>query len=70
MTVVPTNAGIGGVPDYYSVYLSWMSHYKQTGENRSKVMAFHYARVAEDMGQCMIEEETTITDSFIGGQVN
>jgi len=62
MTVLPTHSGISGVPNYYSIYLSWLLHYKKTGENRSQVMAFHYARVAEEMGQAIIDEDVTITD--------
>ena len=49
-----------GIPDYYSAYLTWISHYKSTGKNNSKINAYHYARVAEEFGQALIEDDTTL----------
>jgi|15BtaG_2_1085339.scaffolds.fasta_scaffold00170_55 hypothetical protein len=49
----------GGIPNYYSIYYKWYNHYKKTGEVQSRSMAFHYARVAEEMGQAWIEEDET-----------
>jgi hypothetical protein len=60
MTVFPTpnsDFKILGVPDYYSVYLRWIEHYKKTNISSSKSLAHHYARVAEEMGQVIIEDE-------------
>ena len=51
---------ITGVPDYYSVYLHWIKHYDRTFENNSKSLAYHYARVAEEMGQVFIEDDETV----------
>lgn len=60
MKVVKTDKSIRGVPDYFSVYSTWMSRYRQTGENRAKVNAYYYARVAEEFGQAIIEDDTTM----------
>ena len=59
MKVYKKISHITGVPDYYLLYTKWLRHYTNTGKNSSKVLAFHYARVAEEMGQAMIEEDTT-----------
>ncbi len=63
MIVTPTPNNffkVHGVPDYYSVYLKWLNHYKETRENKSKTLAYHYARVAEEMGQATICDDDTI----------
>ncbi|OUU74726.1 MAG: hypothetical protein CBC29_06245 [Methylococcaceae bacterium TMED69] len=62
MKVYRDTGSVHGVPDYYSIYEKWFSHYMRTGSNESKVLAFHYARVAEEMGQALIVED--ITDEF------
>lgn len=59
MRVFKTDSYVAGVPDYYVLYTKWLKHYDRTGNNNSKMMAFHYARVAEEMGQAIIEDETT-----------
>ena len=63
MKVIPIplhHRTITGVPDYYLVYLRWMKHYDLTFENNSKSLAYHYARVAEEMGQVFIEDDDTV----------
>ena len=55
-----TKRTIQGVPDYFSVYRSWILRYMQTGNNQAKVNAYHYARVAEEFGQAIIEDDTTM----------
>ena len=63
MRVRKTEDGqIGGVPNYYEVYLKWLRHYKKTGDSNSKILAQHYARVAEEMGQVNIDEDITLDD--------
>lgn len=57
MKVYPCNSTIKGIPNYYKVYEKWLSNYKKSGNNQDKVMAFHYARVAEEMGQALIYED-------------
>ena len=60
MKIYPNKrTSVSGVPDYYSIYQKWYAHYRETGEVRSKTMAFHYARVAEEMGQVSIDEGET-----------
>ena len=61
---------LGGVPDYYLIYLKWINHYEATGEDRSKTLAFYYAQVAKEMGQAIIEEEDiTNEDLFLDTEV-
>lgn len=64
MIVIRTKSSIKGVPDYYEVYLNWYTKYQETGCHKAKALALHYARVAEEMGQAMIEDEPTL-DEFI-----
>ena len=54
--------GVGGVPNYYKIYLMWLEKYESTGEDRARVLAHHYARVAVDMGQALIEDEDITTE--------
>ena len=60
MKVIPIKSILTGVPDYYAIYKRWIIHYEETGDNNSKILALHYARVAEEMGQVIIEEEDTV----------
>ena len=60
MKVSKTNKRIEGVPDYFSVYKSWLRRYRHTGDNQAKVNAYHYARIAEEFGQAIIEDDTTM----------
>ncbi len=55
---------IQGVPDYFSIYKSWILRYRQTGDNHAKVNAYHYARIAEEFGQAIIEDDTTMEVLF------
>ena len=50
---------ITGGPDYYAISIGHWNRYEKTGDIRAKSLAMHYARVAEDMGQAFIEEDTT-----------
>ena len=60
MKVVPTESKIGGVPNYYLIYRGFWERWEETGDLHSKSMAFHYARVAEEMGQASIEDDITL----------
>ena len=62
MKIMPIASTIEGIPDYYAVYTKWYTHYEQTGDERSRVLAYHYGRVAEEMGQAIIDEDTTVSD--------
>ena len=64
MKVYPSNKSIGGVPNYYEVYVKWMKSYNKSGDNKEKMMAMHYARVAEEMGQALIYEEDEMTGEW------
>ena len=59
MKVTPTEGGIKGVPDYYNVYRIWHQEYLRAGDPRAKTLAIHYAIVAEEMGQAIIEDDAT-----------
>ncbi len=60
MRVIKINSTLTGVPDYYDLYLRWLNRYYKDGDNKSKVLAYHYARVAEEMGQVEIDEDITL----------
>ena len=62
MKVLQATSSLTGIPDYFAIYNKWLKHYETTGDNRSQTLAFHYARVAEEMGQALIEEDTTMDD--------
>jgi len=59
MKITKIKSSLRGVPDYFDIDKKWMQHYKCTGDNNSKVLAMHYARVSEELGQAIIEEDTT-----------
>jgi hypothetical protein len=59
MKVIKTESSITGIPDYYQVYVRWLARYSKSGDNGDKVRAYHYARVAEELGQAEIEDDTT-----------
>lgn len=63
VTVTPTPNNffqVHGVPNYYEIYVRWMNHYRETSEITSKSLAYHYARVAEEMGQATIDDDITV----------
>lgn len=57
MKVTPTNEGIEAVPDYYNIYRIWHREYMRSGDPRAKTLSIHYAIVAEEMGQAIIEDD-------------
>jgi hypothetical protein len=44
-----------GIPDYYSVYCKYLKAFKHTKDSKMMEHALHYALVAEEMGQVIIE---------------
>ena len=60
MKVTKIKSTLSGVPDYYDLYVRWFQKHLETGDNNSKVMAFHYARVAQEMGQAEIDDDITL----------
>ena len=59
MKISRIKSQLTGVPDYYRVSVSHWKKYEESGDLKSKSLALHYARVAEEMGQAIIEEDTT-----------
>ena len=64
MKVFRTGTTMKGVPDYVAVFEKFWSHFVKTGDNNSRTLALHYARVAEEMGQAVVDDEPTL-DEFI-----
>jgi len=62
MFVTPTVSITKGVPDYYKIYAMWIKKYDETGDPWSKTMACHYARVAEEFGQAIVDDNDDVTD--------
>ena len=50
---------LGGVPNYYEISVLHWQKYEKSGDPKSKSLALHYARVAEEMGQAEIEDDIT-----------
>jgi len=53
----------GGIPDYYELYLKWWKLAEQTGDFRFIMEAKRLARLAQEFGQAIIEEDDTL-DNF------
>tara|TARA_A100001015_G_scaffold276811_1_gene335403 strand:+ start:207 stop:374 length:168 start_codon:yes stop_codon:yes gene_type:complete len=53
------------MPDYFKIYTKWIEHYERTGDQKSKAYAYHYARVAEEMGQAIVDEDITLDDLLV-----
>jgi len=66
VTQIKNSKNYEAVPNYYLVYLGHIRKYYRTGNESSRVTAHHYARVAEEFGQAVIEvdDETTCTDIY------
>ena len=47
------------MPDYYELYLKWWNRASETGDNYALQEAYRFARLAEEFGQAVIEEDTT-----------
>lgn len=60
MFVVKTDKKIGAIPDYYSIYLRWLRLAKTSGSNAHFVEAQRYARLAEEFGLAVINDDETI----------
>ena len=52
------------MPDYYQLYVKWLSRARSTRENRDLQEAHRFARLAEEFGQALIEDDTT-QDNFL-----
>jgi hypothetical protein len=64
MKVIKTKKIIIGMPDYYELYVRW--HRKAVFNNKNWCLqeANRFARLAEEFGQAVIEEDDTMEDFF------
>lgn len=53
---------VEGVPNYYDLYLKWWNLAEQTGDFRVIMEAKRLARLAEEFGQAIIEEDDTLDE--------
>jgi hypothetical protein len=53
---------VTGIPNYYELYLKWWKVAEQTGDYRAIIEAKRLARLAEEFGQAIIEEDDTLDD--------
>lgn len=60
MNLHPAKSKIQGIPDYYGLYLSWSERYRRSGKNSDLIEAQRFARLAEEFGQAVIEDDETI----------
>ena len=56
---------VKGVPDYYKIYVGLLQKYVLTGDPEARTLAYHYARVAEEMKQAVIDDGDDKTDEVI-----
>ena len=64
MKVTKTLLESNGIPDYYELYHRWWTKAMLTGENFALQEAYRFARLAEEFGLAVIEEDTTQEDIF------
>ena len=62
MKVIKTDKKPIAIPDYYKFYLSWLSIAELTGENHAYTEAYRLARLAEEFGLAVIEDDETMED--------
>jgi len=53
---------VTGIPNYYELYLKWWNIAEQTGDYRAIMEAKRLARLAEEFGQAIIEEDDTLDE--------
>lgn len=56
---------VKGVPDYYKIYIGLLQKYLVTGDPETRSLAYHYARVAQEMKQATIDDADDKTDEII-----
>lgn len=64
MRISKTNKTPEGIPDYYSIHLGWARRAEKTGENADISASIHYARLAEEFGLAIIEDDDTCDDAI------
>ena len=65
MRVTPTEKRNPSIPDYYDLYVRWYCRAGKTGLNEDLQEAYRFARLAEEFGLAIIEEDTTQEDFFL-----
>ena len=64
MRVISTGKTFASIPNYYEFYLKWAERAEKLGCNDSLLEAYRLARLAEEFGQAIIEEDETLEESF------
>ena len=59
MRVTRTNVKITSIPDYYGLYIKWRIRADKSGRNEDIQESYRLARLAEEFGLAIIEEDTT-----------
>lgn len=54
-----------GVPDYFSLYMRWSLQAQKTGDNHARMESMRMARLAEEFGQAVIEEDDITLEDFL-----
>jgi len=62
MKVIRTEKKPIAIPDYYKFYLNWLRRAELTGENHAYNEAYRLARLAEEFGLVVIEDDDTMED--------
>ena len=62
MKVIRTGKKPVAIPDYYKFYLNWLRRAELTGENHAYNEAYRLARLTEEFGLAVIEDDDTMED--------
>lgn len=62
MRVTKTNRKPTAIPDYYAFYLKWLKFAEEKECNRAYQEAYRCARLAEEFGLAVIEDDETQED--------
>ena len=57
MKIKASKSEFTGIPDYYEICRKWNKKYKETGNRYCKKMAYHFAKLASEFGQAVLEFE-------------
>lgn len=59
MRVIKTEKKPEAIPDYYAFYLKWLKFAKKRECSQSYQEAYRFARLAEEFGLAIIEDDET-----------
>ena len=59
MRVTRTNVKNASIPDYYELYIKWLIRAEKSGRNEDIQESYRLARLAEEFGLAIIEDDTT-----------